>query len=185
MSRLLPQPQQQGAVSPHVRDLPPAGAHASTASSPARAERASATAARRAPRLRNEPLTPAMTRRLPAATDDPSRPPPVPCSAIQLRQTRSGNRMHDRRPAAPGAGGRAAAHASLRTAPPARGGPKGRRHLPRERCRAARPRTSPGPPGRIPCCPQRCLSTPVPLRLRACFTPARYQGAMTCGTRVM
>ena len=53
---------------------PPAGAQASTASSPARAERASSAAARSAPRLRNEPLTPAMICRLPAATDRPLLP---------------------------------------------------------------------------------------------------------------
>src|SRR6266516_3267996 len=59
---------------------PPTGAQASTASSSVPAERASSAAARRAPRLRNEPLPPAMIRRLPAATDDPSYQPPVYCS---------------------------------------------------------------------------------------------------------
>jgi hypothetical protein len=54
---------------------PPTGAQASSGSSIAPAARASAAATRKAARLRTEPFTPAITRRVSVVTAEPSRLP--------------------------------------------------------------------------------------------------------------
>jgi hypothetical protein len=91
-SVLLPHPQQPRAWAARIRYLPADRFQASTGSNSAPVARAWATPARSAARLLTEPLTPAITRRVPTTTAGPSCCLLVLCTSYPTRGGWSGAR---------------------------------------------------------------------------------------------